>query len=130
LITDRIGGPYMLTWDQTREMENEGIHFGSHTATHAILNGKTREEIHREIKESKRRLQKELCHSSDWFCYPKGEYDKTAYEMVTQFYTAALTVNRGVVSKGDDLFQIRRIGIHNDVSWTIPLFACRLATLF
>jgi peptidoglycan/xylan/chitin deacetylase (PgdA/CDA1 family) len=130
LITDQIGGPEMLTWDQAREMEAEGISFGSHTATHAILKAKTREEIHRELKESKRRLQKELSHPLDWFCFPNGEYDETALEFVKEFYIAALTVNRGVVGKGDDPFQIRRIGIHNDVSMTVPLFACRLLSIF
>lgn len=127
VITDHIGDRGMLTWDQVKEMEAGGIAFGSHTATHARLSGRPREDVYRELKESQERLQRELSHPSGWFCYPKGDYDKSAYELVKEFYAAALTTNRGVVGKGDDLFQIKRIGIHNDVSMTIPLFACRLA---
>jgi peptidoglycan/xylan/chitin deacetylase (PgdA/CDA1 family) len=129
VITDDIGAPEMLTWDQAREMETGAISFGSHTATHAILRGKTREDILRELKESKGRLQKELSHPSGWFCYPNGEYDNVADELVKEYYTAALTVKRGIVEKGDDLYQIRRIGIHNDVSKTVPLFVYRLTTI-
>ena len=129
LVTGQIGEPEMMTWDQVKEMEAAGIAFGSHTVTHGILRDREHDDICREFRESKKRLQEELKAPSEWFCYPKGEYDQAAYELVKKFYVAALTTNRGPVQKVDDLFQIRRICIHNDVSMTIPLFACRLAAL-
>lgn len=128
LVTEQIDREGMLTWSQVREMESAGISFGSHTETHAILKGKNEEEVRRELKGSKSRLQKELHHPSDWFCFPKGEYDETSYRLVKEFYKAALTTHRGAVRHGDDPHQIKRIGIHNDVSMTTPLFACRLLT--
>lgn len=130
LITDQIGEKGMLTWPQAREMESFGISFGSHTVTHAVLKGKNHEEIRHELRDSQKRLQKELSRPSDWFCYPKGEYDQAICAVVREFYSAALTTQRGPVSRGDDLFQMRRVGIHNDVSMTIPLFACMVTSLF
>lgn len=130
LATGRIGKKEMLTWDQARDMESAGISFGSHTVTHAVLRGKNRDEIRRELVDSKNQLRKELDRPCDWFCYPKGEYDAAAESLVREFYGAALTTERGVVSPGDDPFRIKRIGIHDDVSMTVPLFACRILAIF
>jgi peptidoglycan/xylan/chitin deacetylase (PgdA/CDA1 family) len=130
LITNQMGGPGMLTWEQVREMEERGISFGSHTATHAILPTLTPTEIREELARSKEKLQKELKHPSDWFCYPKGQFSPEVCRLAREYYVAALATGGGAVSKGDDPFRIRRIGIHDDVSRTIPLLACRLGLIF
>lgn len=128
VITGDIGSREMLTWNQVREMEAWGIAFESHTVSHVVLRGRQREEIQQELRGSKQRLQNELNRSIGWFCYPKGIYDEIADEVVQELYSAAFTGELGLVEKGDDLFHLRRIGIHNDVSMTVPLFACRLTT--
>ncbi|MGQ0665540.1 MAG: polysaccharide deacetylase family protein [Nitrospiraceae bacterium] len=129
LATEMIGSAGYMTWDQVRKMEREGIVMGSHTATHAVLTALDEEQVRWELASSKETIEKQLGRSCLWFCYPKGEHNQFTYKLVQEFYSAALTVEHGVVSRGDDPFTIRRIGIHNGIARTHSLFACRLATL-
>ncbi len=129
LATEMIGSPGYLNWDQVREMERGGIIMGSHTATHAVLTALDEEQVRRELTSSKETIESQLGRSCRWFCYPKGEHNRSTYKLVREFYSAALTVEHGMVSIGDDPFTIRRIGINNGIARTNSLFACRLATL-
>jgi peptidoglycan/xylan/chitin deacetylase (PgdA/CDA1 family) len=126
LVTNDIGKTEMLTWPQVREMETDGLRFGSHTVSHALLTDLTIQDTERELVQSKARLRTEVGHPSEWFCYPKGACDAVVAEAVSRHYCAALTTKRGAIKPGDDRFQLCRIGIHNDVSSTTPLFACRI----
>ena len=129
LATEMIGNEGYMSWDQVREMERGGMFIGSHTATHAILTSMDEKRVRWELASSKETIEKQLGCSCPWFCYPKGEHTRSTYKLVQEFYSAALTVEHGVISRGDDPFTIRRIGIHNGIARTNSLFACRLATL-
>jgi peptidoglycan/xylan/chitin deacetylase (PgdA/CDA1 family) len=129
LITDHVGTPEMVTWDQVREMERAGIQFGSHTATHPVLTSLDDEAILHELVRSRERLVLELAQPIEWFCYPKGIYDTRALMVARDRYTGAVTTREGPVSVGDDLHQVQRVGIHDDVTRTTALFACRLVSL-
>lgn len=129
LITRKIGTEGFLTWDQIREMEGGAIRFGSHTATHTVLTSIDEERALWELVSSRATIEGQLSRPCPWFCYPKGEHNRVTYGFVRQHYSATLTTDHGVVSRGDDPFTIRRIGIHHDIAWTTSLFVCRLATL-
>jgi peptidoglycan/xylan/chitin deacetylase (PgdA/CDA1 family) len=129
LITDEIGTPGMLTWAQVREMEAAGIDFGSHTATHPVLTTTDEPRTRDELTRSRERLQRELRRPSRWFCYPKGAYNDQALRIARELYVGALSTREGPVAPGEDLHHLRRIGIHNDVTRTTALFACRLVSL-
>jgi peptidoglycan/xylan/chitin deacetylase (PgdA/CDA1 family) len=130
VITNQIGGVGMLTWDQIREMEKGGISVGSHTVTHTVLTTLNQTEIREELAISKEKLKRELDHPSDWFCYPKGQFSEEIVGLAKEYYAGAVVTGGGSVVRGDALFQLQRIGMHEDVSWSIPLFACRVATIF
>ena len=53
----------MLTWDQARIMQAQGVHFGAHTVTHPILSRVPLDEARQEIVESKRTIERELAGS-------------------------------------------------------------------
>ena len=73
LITDRVGTPGYMNWDQINEMKASGlVSFGSHTLSHRRLRSLSDEEIAREITESKRLLQEKLGAPVTAFCYPYG----------------------------------------------------------
>ena len=129
LITDLIGTPSMLTWEQVREMEAAGIDFGSHTATHPVLTTTDEPTTRDELTRSRTRLQRELRRPSRWFCYPKGAFNDQALKIARELYVGALSTREGPVAPGDDLHHLHRIGIHNDVTRTTALFACRLVSL-
>lgn len=129
LITDRIGSVGMVSWEQVREMNAAGVQFGSHTATHPVLPAVPDPMIVDELTRSRDRLERELQQPCRWFCYPKGRYDERSISVARDLYVGALSTDEGPVNAGDDLHRLRRIGIHNDVTRTPALFACRLVSL-
>ena len=44
----------MMTWEQAREMQRGGVHFGAHTMTHPVVSRLQPDGLDREIGESKR----------------------------------------------------------------------------
>lgn len=129
VITDQIGTPQMLTWSHVREMEQAGVWFGSHTATHPVLTALDEPAVRDELTRSWTRLQQEVRRPSRWFCYPKGAYNNLALGVARELYAAALSTEEGPITRGDDLHHLQRISIHNDVTRTTSLFACRLVDL-
>jgi peptidoglycan/xylan/chitin deacetylase (PgdA/CDA1 family) len=129
LITGNRGTTGMMSWEQVLEMERAGIAFGSHTVSHVELGKCEPERIREELVESRKTLEERLARMSEWFCFPKGSYNRQAVELVGEHYAGAVTVDSGWVSPGDDPRRLRRIGVHDDMSWTTPLFAWRLASL-
>lgn len=87
LITEKIGTPGFITWQQAREMQASGwVEFGSHTATHQRLRKISDAEIIRELAQSRATIQKELGFLPDAFCYPfgAGAFDKRVRALVLQ----------------------------------------------
>lgn len=129
VITDQLGRAHMMTWSQVREMEQTGISFGSHTATHPVLTALDEPAVRDELTRSWARLQDEVRRPSRWFCYPKGAYNNLSLGVARELYAAALSTEEGPIARGDDLHHLQRIAIHNDVTRTKSLFACRLVAL-
>ncbi|HKE88351.1 MAG TPA: polysaccharide deacetylase family protein [Vicinamibacterales bacterium] len=67
-------GGYVMTWDQAREMSRQGITFGSHTHTHAILEGLDEAAMTRELSVSRAVIANHLQREVDLFCYPNARY--------------------------------------------------------
>ncbi len=118
--------PLLLSWDKVIEMSRHAITFGSHTKTHAILTKVSTHEAIEEIFESKRDIEKRLSSACLAFCYPNGDYNNQIKRVVKDHYTCSFTTEQGFVKQGDDLFAIKRVGIHNDITFTKALFACKI----
>ena len=103
--------------------------FGSHTASHRILTTLTDEEIRDELKRSKEKLLTEKISDPSCipFCYPNGNYNEKTAELVKEMgYHLAVTTENGWNDAKADLFRLRRIGIHEDITSTKALFGCRI----
>ncbi len=99
----------LLDWDEITEMRNHGVAFGSHTKTHPFLSRLPAGAVDEELFVSKAELEERLRLPVEFFCYPYGDYDeKTASVARKAGYLGAVTVNRGLVHRGDDPFEIRR----------------------
>lgn len=61
-----------LTWEDARSLESKGIRFGSHSKSHRILSSLPEPEVKEEIHGAKTRIEQELEHPSEVFCYPVG----------------------------------------------------------
>ena len=120
----------IVNWDEVAFMSKDGISFGSHSCSHRILTRLHRYEIERELELSNRVLQEKRMNINyvPVFCYPNGMYNEDIQGLVKDCaYEAAVGVRPG--SEGEfprNWFEIRRIGIHNEISATLQLFAFHL----
>ena len=119
--------PLLLNWAEVGRMVKWRITFGSHTSSHQILTTASNEEAQEEIIRSKGEIEKYLSMSCWAFCYPNGNYDGSIKKIVQEHYKCALAADSGFVRHGDDLFALKRIGIHNDISFTKSMFACKIS---
>jgi peptidoglycan/xylan/chitin deacetylase (PgdA/CDA1 family) len=59
-----------LTWDEVRELNRHGIHFGSHTVTHPWLRELALSAVNDEISTSKKTIEDKLGCAVESFAYP------------------------------------------------------------
>ncbi|MBI5932759.1 MAG: polysaccharide deacetylase family protein [Chloroflexi bacterium] len=118
----------MVSWDQVREMSQNGIEFGGHTMSHPILTRIPIEQAKIEILGSKMRVEKELGKETVGFAYPNGL--ETDYSAGIQLAVkeagcgAAFTLLNGPSPFEEvkrEPFTIRRIFISH--RHTLPRFA-------
>jgi peptidoglycan/xylan/chitin deacetylase (PgdA/CDA1 family) len=116
---------FMLNWAEVHEMKKSGlITFGSHTASHCLLDQLTSKEIRLELEKSFTALG---TNGDKFFAYPNGNYnDEVLKEIKNAGVTAALTTERGRLTSAEKLLRLPRIGLHNDISNTLPLLKWRL----
>ena len=101
-----------LTWDQLREMEQNGITIESHTVTHAPLPELPDDRIYEELAESKRQAEEELGHPIEYIAYPTGVHDLHIAEIARVCgYKAGFTVKYSNVDKNSNIFALERVPI-------------------
>jgi peptidoglycan/xylan/chitin deacetylase (PgdA/CDA1 family) len=120
----------LMNWDELKQMQASGlIDIGSHTCNHKRLTQHlSQPELQHEICESKYILERHLNHKIDLFCFPNGDYNQAALELVKSTYLAAVTTQKGIVSNNNfSLHELKRIGLHEQVSQTPSNFGARLS---
>lgn len=95
-----------------RQLLNEGVDFGSHSRSHCRLSQCSDKGKRREITDSKAALEDLMGEEVTSFCYPYGDYDLSARDMVREAgYHNALTCIRGAANTADNPFEIPRKAI-------------------
>jgi peptidoglycan/xylan/chitin deacetylase (PgdA/CDA1 family) len=119
----------VINWAEAQEMSAAGVSFGSHSATHRILTHLDSNEVHREIDGSWKALKEKQVATVPVFCYPNGDWSAEVERSVEAAgYAAATTTEFGYEDRMPSRrFGLKRIGIHNDVTYTPKLFAFHLA---
>jgi peptidoglycan/xylan/chitin deacetylase (PgdA/CDA1 family)/glycosyltransferase involved in cell wall biosynthesis len=101
----------LLSVEQICEMQRYGVHFGSHTLTHAWLPHLSNEDLYREVVDSKSRLEDLLGVEVLCFAYPSGGLDSRVRAAVALAgYKMAVTTEEGL-NLWQDPLAVRRIGI-------------------
>jgi len=114
LISDKIGDPGFLTWDEVKEMEKYNLLAGAHTRHHVYLPEVSLIEAQDEIAGSKKVIEDHLGHSIDYFCYPTGGFTEEVKRLVKEAgYRAAVTTNRGKDRFNIDLYELDRVHMNN-----------------
>jgi peptidoglycan/xylan/chitin deacetylase (PgdA/CDA1 family) len=118
-----------LNWEEAREMSRHGIAFGSHTCTHAMLPRLGRTALERELRRPLDVLRQQLVNYVPVLSYPNGDHtDAVVAAARAAGYRAAVTTDSGPESGHPaDLFRLKRIGVHDDVSRSTPLLTFHLA---
>lgn len=103
-----------LTREQILEMAENGVTFGSHSLSHAILNRMPVESASREIIDSKKLLEEHLNIKIEYFAYPDGKYNENLKDIVQKAgYKCALSLLDRHINKTNsiDQYSIDRINI-------------------
>ena len=92
-----ISEHYMLSWAQIQELNKSNlVNFGAHTVNHLALNKISKNDIRKEVLNSKLRLELKLQQSIDHFSYPFGsteEVNEREFSIIKEcgFKTATTT---------------------------------------
>ncbi len=118
----------MMTWDEAREMRDSGLAgFGAHTVNHVILDQVPLQEAESEIARSREEIEGRLDVPIDLFAYPNGNFNRDLQGVLARNkFRGAVTTGKGWIGTGTDPLEIPRIGMHEDVSCTLPLFLSRI----
>ena len=121
-VSDYVGGERRFPWapderiltaDELRTLDREGMRVEAHTASHARLSELDRAGAADEMRRCKDALAETLGREVSLLAYPYGErtdFNATTQEVARECgFTAALAAYRGVVNGATDLFAVPRI---------------------
>ncbi len=112
MVTNDVGLPGYLTWDQLHDMEDRGIELGSHTANHLPLTEMSVEEARDEVQKSKLQMEWKGLKTVFVLSYPNGSYDKFMPGILKEeYYLAAVTGDAGLNTFQTDPYRLHRTNI-------------------
>ena len=71
-----------MTWDEVRQLHRQGFEIGSHTVDHPILSQVSSDQLHFELRESKRRIELETGAPCTAIAYPNGRPESVSQAVV------------------------------------------------
>ena len=112
MVTNDIGLPGYLTWDQLHDMEKRGVELGSHTANHLPLTNMTVDEARDEVQKSKLIMEWNGLKTVFVLSYPNGKYDKFLPGILKEEeYLAAVTGDAGLNTFQTDPYRLMRTNV-------------------
>jgi peptidoglycan/xylan/chitin deacetylase (PgdA/CDA1 family) len=112
-IPKSIDKDLMMSWDNIREMNENGIDFGAHTVTHPILTNLSLNQAKFEIVESKKIIEKRLNKTITTFCYPNGYADDYNTDIIKILkdngFSCSVTAIPKMVTIKSNLFELGRV---------------------
>jgi peptidoglycan/xylan/chitin deacetylase (PgdA/CDA1 family) len=117
-----------MSWEEVASMADSGlVSFGAHTVNHVLLDQIDDALLEREVEQSRRMVEAKTGKPCVLFAYPEGRSTPVARDVLRRHgFEGAVTTRRGWLDGKDDPFDLPRIGMHEDISRTRPLFAARL----
>lgn len=111
-----------MNWSQLSEMQNSGMHIGSHTCSHSILSHLSQKQQAQELKGSKKRLDEMLEVPATTLAYPVGGADaftvksqdiarQCDYKMAFSFIPG---INTALTK--ENIYKLRRIPVSDNLS--------------
>ena len=101
--------PNFMTWDQIRELVDNGVLIGSQTKSHPHLHRLDSKKILYEIDYSNKRFIEELGFKPKLFAYPYGEYDNKTLEIIKgSGFDAGFGQHSGVAHISAGIYELPR----------------------
>jgi peptidoglycan/xylan/chitin deacetylase (PgdA/CDA1 family) len=118
-IRKSFKGRECLTWPEVRELHQQGVLFGSHTASHPKLFSMKWKEIQRELRESRLAIEDALQTPTASFSYPyafpqedKPFVQRFATELSDQGYRCAVTTVIGRAGPQSHPLRLERLPVN------------------
>ena len=112
VVTNDIGLPGYMTWDNLFDMERSGMEIGSHTANHIPLTTLPPEKQREELHLSKLMLEWKGLKTIYSFSYPTGAYDDGIVAMLAEEdYLTAVTGEAGLNNVETNPYLLHRVNI-------------------
>lgn len=123
-----------MSWDDIKNLSEEGFGIGCHTVNHNILSGLSENEMAAEIRNSQKEIEEKIGKPVHSFAYPHGNPRDCAFKLSIPILKecgirlAVTTVGGTNCLKisNDELFKLRRFGISYDDS--LDVFKTKVAT--
>jgi len=115
-IPPDLGKELILSWDEVREMSNDGITFGAHSVYHPVLTNMPLEQARWEIIQSKKDIEERLGQPVTAFSYPNGDFNAELVKFIKEsgFTCAVSVLPSKLISSRDDIYTLSRIGPGED----------------
>jgi peptidoglycan/xylan/chitin deacetylase (PgdA/CDA1 family) len=102
----------LMGWEEIIELQQQGVEFGSHAATHQPLTSLTPTQIVEEGIRSRTSLQNELQRPVQLIAYPYGDTDTVVAHLLGACgYTIGVTTENRLSSFNDDPMRLPRIEV-------------------
>ena len=112
MVTNKIGQPGYLTWDNLFDLERHGMEIGGHTANHLPLTTLSPEQQRDELRLSKLMLEWRGLKTIYSFSYPNGAYDDGIVAMLEEEkYLTAVTGEAGLNTLTTNPYLLRRVNV-------------------
>ena len=103
------------SWEQLREMQAEGVAFGSQSNTHPHMHQIDLDQARQEIEISNDRFIAELGIKPTLFAYPYGEYTPEIRDLMQDMgFTAAFGQNSGIMHQSQHHFEFPRFAFNEN----------------
>jgi len=118
-----FGDYCFMNWSDVKSLDSAGFTIGAHTVNHPILSRINTNDAKKEIVTSKNTIIEKVGKCSSVFCYPNGkkaDYDSELMNITRKYFKAAVSTKYGY-ARGDELFELRRIGVDNSLGDSLLL---------
>ena len=132
-------GAHMATmsWDDLRDLRERGVDVGSHTVTHPHLRRLSNDELGRELRDSRERIEDELGGRCRFVAYPFGEHDlrvqraasAAGYEAAFGLSVGTSTHNRFAVPRLDLYRRDTALRFRMKASFVKPMASAMLSRM-
>ena len=107
--------PAFMNWAQLKEMADQGVYVGHHTASHAHLPRLSADKLKEEIERASESFKKNLGFVPGLFAYPYGEYGSDIKDYIERAgFKAAFGQQSGVAYAQHDLFALPRFALNEN----------------